>query len=133
VRYIHFDNMALIVRQRHPLLGHTKVSRACFIAERCPALEVEAYKIALVETQTNSLDTQKYEHIITRLNAALKARNEPELPVDKEWIQTTQKQAKATAEKLEAELRNYKNNMIKESIRVSICFIGFCNTSNADL
>ncbi|KAH8549334.1 26S proteasome subunit RPN7-domain-containing protein [Umbelopsis sp. PMI_123] len=98
--------------------GHTKVSRACFIAERCPALEVEAYKIALVETQTNSLDTQKYEHIITRLNAALKARNEPELPVDKEWIQTTQKQAKATAEKLEAELRNYKNNMIKESIRM---------------
>jgi len=98
--------------------GHTKVNRACFIAERCPALEVEAYKLALVETQTSSLDTQKYEHIVTRLNAALKARNEPEVPVDKEWIQTTQKQAKAMTEKLEAELRNYKNNMIKESIRM---------------
>lgn len=82
--------------------------------------------MALVETQTSSLDTQKYEHIVTRLNAALKARNEPEVPVDKEWIQTTQKQAKAMTEKLEAELRNYKNNMIKESIRVCVFVAEIC-------
>jgi COP9 signalosome complex subunit 1 len=63
---------------------------------------------------------------VTRLNAALKARNEPEVPVDKEWIQTTQKQAKAMTEKLEAELRNYKNNMIKESIRVCVFVAEIC-------
>jgi COP9 signalosome complex subunit 1 len=55
----------------------------------------------------------------------LNARNEPEVPVDKEWLQTTQKQAKATTEKLEAELRNYKNNMVKESIRVSSFAVKF--------
>ncbi|KAG2172338.1 hypothetical protein INT43_004880 [Umbelopsis isabellina] len=98
--------------------GHTKISRACFIAERCPSLEVEAYKLALAETQLNTEDTRKYEHIAIQLNAALRARNEPEIAVDKEWIQNTQRQTKATTEKLEAELRNYKNNMIKESIRM---------------
>lgn len=100
------------------MTGHTKISRACFIAERCPSLEIEAYKLALAETQLNTNDTRKYEHIANQLNAALRARNEPEVTVDKEWIQNTQRQTKATTEKLEAELRNYKNNMIKESIRV---------------
>jgi COP9 signalosome complex subunit 1 len=109
------------------LPGRTKISRACFIAERCPALEIEAYKLALAETQTNTFDTQKYEHIATRLNSALKARNEPEVPIDREWMQTTQKQSKVTTEKLEAELRNYKNNMIKESIRVSVAYKASCS------
>lgn len=71
-----------------------------------------------METQANTNDTRKYEHIANQLNAALRTRNEPEVAVDKEWIQNTQRQTKATTEKLEAELRNYKNNMIKESIRV---------------
>jgi COP9 signalosome complex subunit 1 len=81
---------------------------------------VEAYKLALAETQANTNDTGKYEHIANQLNTALRARHEPEIAIDKEWIQNTQRQTKATTEKLEAELRNYKNNMIKESIRVNI-------------
>lgn len=66
-----------------------------------------------------SLDTAKYSHAVGKLNDALVARSQPAQPLDSPWVETTQKRARAQTEKLEAELKSYKNNMIKESIRVS--------------
>ena len=46
-------------------------------------------------------------------------------PADREstpdlaWIDTVKKQNKVETDKLEMELKGYKNNLIKESIRVS--------------
>lgn len=39
---------------------------------------------------------------------------------DSAWIDRTNKQVKAESDRLETELKGYKNNLIKESIRVSI-------------
>ncbi|KAJ3089637.1 cop9 signalosome complex subunit [Quaeritorhiza haematococci] len=98
--------------------GHTKIERLIFIAERCPTLQVDAYKLALAEIK-NTLNTTKYITVVNRLNEALNARNMGgQVPVDQAWVETTQKLARAKTEKLEAELRSYKNNLIKESIRM---------------
>ena len=46
----------------------------------------------------------------------------PEDPVsqtDTNWVDRVQREADAESRRLEAELRGYKNNLIKESIRVS--------------
>ncbi|RUS15827.1 hypothetical protein BC937DRAFT_91948 [Endogone sp. FLAS-F59071] len=98
--------------------GHTKVDRLLFIAERCPPLQIEAYRLAVAELKATSLDTAKYSHAVGKLNDALVARSQPAQPLDSAWVETTQKKARAQTEKLEAELKSYKNNMIKESIRM---------------
>jgi COP9 signalosome complex subunit 1 len=49
------------------------------------------------------------------------APNEPEAVLDTEWVDRTQKLVRAETDRLEHELRGYKNNLIKESIRV--CYV----------
>lgn len=39
--------------------------------------------------------------------------------MDKAWIESTRKSNKDETKRLEAELRGYKHNLVKESIRVS--------------
>ena len=41
---------------------------------------------------------------------------------DDGWVEKTKKRAKIETDKMEAELKGYKNNLIKESIRVCIPF-----------
>lgn len=47
------------------------------------------------------------------------APGEPESIRDNQWVDTTNKANAAEAARLEAQLKGYKNNLIKESIRVS--------------
>lgn len=47
------------------------------------------------------------------------APNEPEAQRDDAWIEKQQRENKAETVRLEAELKGYRNNLIKESIRVS--------------
>ncbi|KAK9766771.1 hypothetical protein K7432_003909 [Basidiobolus ranarum] len=98
--------------------GHTRFERLLFIADRCPPLQVEAYKQALKEIQANSSDTNKYLETLTKLNKVLVNLGEEVLVQDTAWIEATNKKNKLRAERLEAELKNYKNNLIKESIRM---------------
>jgi len=43
----------------------------------------------------------------------------PSAAPDLNWVDTKQRQVKAETDRLEGELKGYKNNLIKESIRVS--------------
>lgn len=47
------------------------------------------------------------------------APNEPEAQKDNGWMENTERANKAETARLETELKGYKNNLIKESIRVS--------------
>jgi hypothetical protein len=42
----------------------------------------------------------------------------PRMPLDDTWVNETHHKARSGLEKLEVELKNYQNNLIKESIRV---------------
>ncbi len=103
-------------------LGHTKVDRLLFIAKRCPYLQIDAYRLALQELRDNSLDHNRYISAATKLNEVLTAQGYPSFSIDNSWVDSTQKRAKSLLERLEAELKNYKNNLIKESIRVIIFY-----------
>ncbi|CAG8434588.1 10915_t:CDS:2 [Funneliformis caledonium] len=98
--------------------GHTKVDRLLFIAKRCPILQNDAYRLALQELRDNSLDHNRYISAATKLNEALTAKGYPSFSIDNTWVDSTQKRAKSLLERLEVELKNYKNNLIKESIRM---------------
>lgn len=46
-------------------------------------------------------------------------------PLDTAWAESTRKKALLKLEKLDTDLKNYKGNSIKESIRCSIVFLIF--------
>lgn len=94
--------------------GRTKVQRLLHIAEAFPAQEHTAYCLLLSILQEESLDVATYELVV----AKLKPQIEVDIPQHDLWIREASKKASATGEKLEQELKAYKNNLIKESIRM---------------
>ena len=51
--------------------------------------------------------------------------DDPDATPDLAWIDRTIKQVKTETDRLEQELKGYKNNLIKESIRVSFSPSGY--------
>lgn len=78
-------------------------------------LATEALKAAIAEAKS-SKDVGRYERAVAAL--AEVAPTESEATFDTEWIDRTRKVVKAETDRLEHELKGYKNNLIKESIRV---------------
>lgn len=58
---------------------------------------------------------------------------ETEAQLDTKWIEHMQKVIKAETDRLEHELRGYKNNLIKESIRVgnTISFLSVSTSTDS--
>ncbi|KAG0263794.1 COP9 signalosome complex subunit 1 [Actinomortierella ambigua] len=110
--------------------GHTKVNRLEFIAERCPSLQLEALRLAILELRkTNSLNVLRYVNLVQKLQDAAKGVSSSTLAgagitpdllmIDKGWVDAQALAAKQRTETLETELKNYKRNSIKESIRMA--------------
>ena len=90
-----------------------------FIADRCPPLAIDALQLALSEL-SQTLNSYKYSMTLNTLNDLLKSKNQPSIPIPDDLIESMNQKAKQGKERLDAELKNYKNSMIKESIRVRI-------------
>ncbi|KAF9136299.1 COP9 signalosome complex subunit 1 [Mortierella sp. 14UC] len=112
--------------------GHTKVNRLEFIADRCPALQIDALKLAIQELRnTNTLHISRYMNLVRKLNEAVKfggpgsaSVSSDLLTVDKAWADGQMLKAKQQTDLLEGELKNYKRNSIKESIRMGNIELG---------
>ncbi|XP_071040671.1 COP9 signalosome complex subunit 1 [Parasteatoda tepidariorum] len=105
--------------------GLAKLYRLLYIADHCPALKIEALKMALSYVQ-NTYNVNIYQMIHRKLVDATGNSNLPDVtgglnagvvPLDTQWIETKSKKAALKVEKLDADLKNYKSNSIKESIR----------------
>ncbi|XP_023238683.1 COP9 signalosome complex subunit 1-like [Centruroides sculpturatus] len=104
--------------------GLAKLYRLLYIADHCSSLRVEALKMALSYVQ-NTYNVSMYQHIHRKLVEASGASTLPDvtginstaLPLDTQWIETKGKKAALKLEKLDTDLKNYKSNSIKESIR----------------
>lgn len=109
--------------------GLMRIERLQFIADRCPQLRVEALKMALSFVQ-RTFNVDVYEEIHRKLSEAIRyqgeVQNAPDAlpegsldppPLDTAWVEATRKKALLKLEKLDTDLKNYKGNSIKESIR----------------
>lgn len=119
--------------------GLAKLYRLQFIAEHCPCYRVEALKLAINYVQ-NTFNTTLYQRLHRKLqdciggpangaaaalpDVAVGAADlgpggaERTLPaLDLNWVDTRNKKAQMKLEKLDNDLKNYKSNSIKESIR----------------
>lgn len=92
------------------------MARLHFIGGHSLVLCVDALKAAVIEAK-NGKNRDKY--LMSQQLLAIIAPEEREALYDQEWMDTTTARNKAETAKLESELKQYKNNLVKESIRVS--------------
>lgn len=101
--------------------GITKIQRLMFVADHCMSLRVDALKMAINYVKDNTFNVALYSQIYTRLSEALKQQGlNPENvigPLDHAWVENRSKKGATTLEKLDTDLKNYKSNSIKESVR----------------
>jgi len=117
--------------------GLAKLYRLQFIAEHCPCYRVEALKLAITAVQS-TYNTTLYQRLHRKLQeciggtanagavglpdvavgAADQGLGEKTVPaLDLNWVDTRNKKSQMKLEKLDNDLKNYKSNSIKESIR----------------
>jgi COP9 signalosome complex subunit 1 len=97
-------------------LGRTRLERLFLIGICSAFLGVEALRMGIREAKEGK-DIRRYLELQTALETI--GPHEPEAVRDTKWMDRTDKQNQVEAHRLEAELKGYKQNLVKESIRVS--------------
>ena len=102
-------------------IGLARINRLLFIADHCQSLRIEALKMTLNYIKENTYNCNMYIQVYRKLHDALSVSGiNPESaigPIDDQWIEKRSKKAALKLEKLDTDLKNYKANSIKESIR----------------
>ncbi|KAJ2977491.1 hypothetical protein NUW58_g7796 [Xylaria curta] len=95
--------------------GRSRFDRLLLIGQCSVPLCLDALKAAVIEAKQGK-DVQRYRDAWECIRVA--GPNEPEAQFDDAWVNATTKANKIFTHQLEAELKGYKNNLIKESIRI---------------
>lgn len=106
--------------------GLAKLYRLMFIADVCPSMRLEALKIA-INYVSSTYNVSLYQHLHKKLADVALVSQIPDVasqstpqdipPFDSVWVEARSKKAALKLEKLDSDLKNYKSNSIKESIR----------------
>ncbi|KAK0528440.1 hypothetical protein OC834_004051 [Tilletia horrida] len=104
--------------------GRTKIQRLMYIAAHCPQLRKPTAEAAAELYKSLTADASAYQQAMLLRNTNPDAAQsllpaDQRAPVDSSWIKQTQERARQKTERLELELRQYTNNLIKESIRMA--------------
>ena len=97
-------------------IGRTAFRRLHLIASCSPPLAEEAARLAVLEAKEGS-DVRNYNEAVALFKKAAKDTTSHDL-IDPTWAARQEKKNNAETSRLESELKGYKNNLIKESIRV---------------
>eukprot|EP00730_Choanoeca_flexa_P000114 TRINITY_DN10049_c0_g1_i2.p1 TRINITY_DN10049_c0_g1~~TRINITY_DN10049_c0_g1_i2.p1 ORF type:complete len:455 (+),score=108.98 TRINITY_DN10049_c0_g1_i2:417-1781(+) len=99
--------------------GFAKIHRLQFIANTCPSVAVEALTIAW-NTSRDTLAVSLQQELYQALRLAHKDRGStpPEAPTSAYYAGLEQ-QRKITRERIDSDIKAYKQNMAKENIRLS--------------
>lgn len=105
--------------------GRTKIDRLLYLAVNCPPLRQVCSSAAAELIKSTTTDTTLYYRAIhihntsAQSGAQLTAKDQL-LAADETWSMQSHKSNQDELEKLDLELRHYQNNLIKESVRVSV-------------
>lgn len=95
--------------------GRTRFDRLLLIGQSSVALCLDALKAALAEAKKGR-DTSRYREAAELLRQA--SPRDAEALVDAQWADATDKSNREETRRLEIELKGYKNNLVRESIRM---------------
>ena len=99
------------------MTGRTVFRRLYLIALCSTVLREEATKLAIKEAKKGS-DVHFFNEALALLQQISNLKDVEKLS-DRSWAKDQEKKNSTDSHKLENELKGYKNNLIKESIRVS--------------
>lgn len=97
------------------ITGRTRFERLFLIGKCSTILSLDALRLAVAEAKSGK-DVERYELAVEALGQA--TPNDPDAVLDQRWVDVAKQTVRAETDKLEHELKGYKNNLIKESIRV---------------
>ncbi|KAI5810083.1 26S proteasome subunit RPN7-domain-containing protein [Peziza echinospora] len=95
--------------------GRTQVDRLLLIGDTCRPLAVEALKLAISILKKSS-DVTRYKAAVATLYSI--DPTDADARLDEEWVDKVSKRVANDLEKFDAQLKSYKHNLIKESIRM---------------
>ncbi|KAF5023347.1 hypothetical protein F66182_4585 [Fusarium sp. NRRL 66182] len=95
--------------------GRTRLDRLLLIGKSSVPLSVDALKAAVAEAKAGS-DVPYYLEAWGCIRNA--APEEPEAERDQAWIDRVERENKTETSRLESQLKQYRHNLIKESIRM---------------
>lgn len=110
--------------------GPTKYDRLMLIGMSSVPLHADALKAAVVEAKKGK-NIERYQEAWGYLRLA--SPDDPDAVFDKAWEDQTTEDNKATINRYEAEIKVYKNNLVKESIRMAHEEIGRHFEATGDL
>lgn len=106
---------AKIRRWANAISGRTRFDRLFLVGRSSVPLCIDALKAAIAEAKRGR-DPQRYREAVDCLRTA--APNEQEAQLDYAWLEGIELSNRNETHRLTAELKGYKNNLIKESVRV---------------
>ncbi|TGJ81659.1 hypothetical protein E0Z10_g7087 [Xylaria hypoxylon] len=95
--------------------GRTRFDRLLLIGQCSVPLCLDALKAAVIEAKKGK-DVQRYRDAWECIRFA--GPDEPEAQLDDAWVNNTGRSNRTLTHQLETELKGYKNNLVKESIRI---------------
>ncbi|GLH09029.1 hypothetical protein R5R35_012537 [Gryllus longicercus] len=109
--------------------GLARLYRLMYIADHCTSLRLESLKMA-IQYVMSTYNVALYQQLHKKLQETASAASLPDVAgggaqstsqdvpaLDLLWVETRSKKAALKLEKLDTDLKNYKSNSIKESIR----------------
>jgi COP9 signalosome complex subunit 1 len=97
--------------------GHTRIDRLHHIGSHSPYLALDAYRLAIAEAKKGK-NVNLYLQLVEELSSI--APQDPAALTDTTWAEKKAQETQREQDRLEHELKSYKNNLIKESIRVRL-------------
>lgn len=95
--------------------GFTRIDRLHHIGAHSPYLAVDAYRLAIAEAKRGK-NVSLYMGLVEEFSGI--APQDPAALTDTVWAEKKTRETQQEQDRLEHELKSYKNNLIKESIRV---------------
>lgn len=95
--------------------GFTRIDRLQHIGSHSPYLAVDAYRLAIAEAKKGK-NVGLYTTLVEQFSGI--APQDPAALTDTAWAEKKTREVQQEQERLEHELKSYKNNLIKESIRM---------------
>lgn len=98
-----------------PDSGRTRIDRLHHIGSHSPYLALDAYRLAIAEAKKGK-NVDLYLQLAEELSGI--APQDSAAFTDTAWAEKKAQDSQREQDRLEHELKSYKNNLIKESIRV---------------
>ncbi|CAN9264411.1 unnamed protein product [Alternaria sp. RS040] len=96
-------------------IGYTRIDRLHHIGAHSPYLAADAYRLAMAEAKRGK-NVDLYTTLVEQFSRI--APQDPASVTDTAWVEKKTREVREEHDRLEHELKSYKNNLIKESIRM---------------